>query len=80
MALMPSVIMASIAIRCLPAFNAITAKYFVPAIKIKWIILILEMNVKMRDQRLRNKNQRNYLLDIQDYRARKLFPAAISEK
>ena len=33
MALMPSVIMASIAIRCLPAFNAITAKYFVPAIK-----------------------------------------------
>ena len=47
MALIPSVIMASIAIRCLPAFNAITAKYFVPAIKITWSILIFEMNVKI---------------------------------
>ena len=46
MALMPSVIMASIAIRCLPAFNAITAKYFVPAIKINRNSLSLEMNVK----------------------------------
>ena len=42
MALMPSVIMASIAIRCLPAFNAITAKYFVSAIKINWNIRSLE--------------------------------------
>ena len=32
-ALIPRVIIASIAIRCLPALSAMTAKYFVPTMK-----------------------------------------------